>query len=657
MKTFLFLLAGSVAAGAQDALELRQDAVVRSGPAETQSSLGTAHAGERYVVVSNSGTWVQIWWAGNLGWIPSASVDPAAGMGVEIRTSTVNVRSSASSTASIVGHAHLGEVYAHAGSSRSWFKIWFGGTLRWVYGGTNSAAYELGVAGDTSVDVVAGTAQVRRGPGSTYFSIGAAYAGQRFARVGSSGGWHKVMYGHDTGWISGSEGVATGVVPVRVLVFSATVRSAASASASSLGHVHAGQPYVPVTAYAGWVQIAFRDGYGWVPADSVSADSSTVRGAQGAQTVAVSDDGRFAAFTSTWQSHVWNDTNGVGDVFVVDCTTNAIERASVTMSGAQAAAKSSLRPSLSRDGRYVAFTSDAVLEGGDGNKYADVYLRDRTAGTTALVTSGANGASGSCAVSADGGAVAFASLATNLVFGDTNGTWDIYVRDYKSKGFWRASAGANAWSDWPSISADGRRVAFHSAASNLVSGDTNGTPDVFVRDAAGTIVRASVSTAGEQANQGGTAPSLSANGRFVAFASGSTNLVWGDTNGQSDVFVRDLLTGVTTRVSVGTGGTQADGQSTAPSISSDGRYVSFISAATNLVAGDTNGAYDGFVHDRWTGVTTRVSVSTAGAQGTGHSIECVISGDGRIVGLASLASNLVAGDSNNAMDLFLRRRW
>ncbi|MHB8086324.1 MAG: TolB family protein, partial [Dehalococcoidia bacterium] len=184
-----------------------------------------------------------------------------------------------------------------------------------------------------------------------------------------------------------------------------------------------------------------------------------------------------------------------------------------------------------------------------------------------------------------------------------------------------------------SISADGRYVAFASAASNLVPGDTNGVPDVFVRDRqsnATTLV--SLASDGTQGNDVSEWTSISADGRYVAFSSYASNLVAGDTNGDWDMFVRDLRTNTTTRVSIASDGTQGNANSSnSPSISADGRYVAFPSNASNLVAGDTNGRSDIFVRDRQTGTTTMISIASDGTQGNGSSAFPSISADGRYV--------------------------
>jgi Tol biopolymer transport system component len=382
----------------------------------------------------------------------------------------------------------------------------------------------------------------------------------------------------------------------------------------------------------------------------------------------ISADGRYIAFESQATNLVFGDTNAANDVFVRDRVTGQTTRVSISSAGIQANGNS-WRPSISADGRYVAYQSEATnLAPGDTNGKEDVFVHDRVTGqiTRVSVSSAgaqANGDSGSPSISADGRYVAFHSWATNLVTGDTNSRDDIFVHDRVTGETARvsiSSAGAQANSDsWsPSISADGRYIAFHSGATNLVPGDNNNAWDVFVHDrVTGETVRVSVSSGGTEANGYSDTPSISANGRYIAFKSDATNLVPGDTNGLGDILVHDRVTGETVRVSVSSGGAQATGLyggSSRPSISADGRYVAFASGATNLVPGDTNDLEDIFVHDRVTGITARVSVSSAGAQATGdNSWWPSISADGRYVAFHSGAPNLVTGDTNLVVDVFV----
>jgi Tol biopolymer transport system component len=267
-------------------------------------------------------------------------------------------------------------------------------------------------------------------------------------------------------------------------------------------------------------------------------------------------------------------------------------------------------------------------------------------------------------MTADGRRIAFASISPGLVPGDTNGVYDVFVRDRLTGSVERCSVSSTGEQGdrlsglyGVAISAYGRYVAFGSRATNLVAGDTNGVSDVFVRDLVlGTTERVSLDSAGNEGDGSSFHPALSADGRFVAFTSYATNLVPGDTNGLYDTFVRDRATGITERVSVDSTGAEVHDGSYRPSISSDGRYVAFESLSSELVAGDTNLTWDVFVHDRWTGITERESLSTAGVQGNDASWDVAISGDGRFVVFSSYATNLVPGDRNGDMDVFVRDR-
>jgi Tol biopolymer transport system component len=218
------------------------------------------------------------------------------------------------------------------------------------------------------------------------------------------------------------------------------------------------------------------------------------------------------------------------------------------------------------------------------------------------------------------------------------------------------------YADGPALSGNGRSVAFHASSTNLVPGATNGVEDVFVRDRrSGVTRRVSVSDTEAQASSatptfGSSYPGISADGRWVTFVSGASNLVRGDTNVVEDAFVRDRRRGTTTRISVPTRRAQADGYSYQTKINASGRYVVFGSAASNLVPGDTNAEQDVFVHDLRTGRTTRESVAARGAQANSACLEPAISADGRHVGFMSWASNLIQGDTNEAADVFVRDR-
>jgi Tol biopolymer transport system component len=224
--------------------------------------------------------------------------------------------------------------------------------------------------------------------------------------------------------------------------------------------------------------------------------------------------------------------------------------------------------------------------------------------------------------------------------------------------------GDSAWSR-PAVSGDGRYVAFASDADDLVAGDTNGVADVFVHEVAtGVTVRVSVDSAGVQGNRDSFSPSLSESGRFVAFTSLANNLIASDTHGLADVFVHDRDpdgngifdegNGVTFRVSIRGAGLEANGASGNPSISANGLLVAFDSSATNLVASDSNNVKDVFLRDWLNQKTTRMSVDSLGVQGNDQSFSPSISRDGGAVGFTSSATNLVAGDGNFQDDVFVR---
>jgi len=385
-------------------------------------------------------------------------------------------------------------------------------------------------------------------------------------------------------------------------------------------------------------------------------------------TVAISGNGRFIAFPSDASNLVAGDTNNVRDIFVHDRQTGQTTRVSVASTGAQSNGPSK-RPALSWDGRFVAFESGATnLVSGDTNVLIDVFVHDRQTGQTTRVSVDSTGAqtlSGGGtwpSISDDGRFVAFQSGGGLLVAGDTNGGSDVFVHDRQTGQTTRVSvdstgAQGNGPSQWPSISGDGRFVAFvydDTRTNNLVANDTNHTTDIFVHDRqTGQTTRVSVDSTGAQSNGPSFMPSISGDGRFVAFDSTATNLVPGDSNTKGDVFVHDRQTGQTTRASVSSSGAQGNSVSQHAVISVEGRFVAFESAATTLVAGDTNGDSDVFVHDRQTGQTTRVSVDSTGAQGNAGGASPAITGDGELVAFASASTNLVVGDTNLQDDVFV----
>ncbi len=265
-------------------------------------------------------------------------------------------------------------------------------------------------------------------------------------------------------------------------------------------------------------------------------------------------------------------------------------------------------------------------------------------------------------ISGDGRYVVFVSTASTLVPDDTNGVADVFLRNRELGTTERISVNsdglqANGACEDPFISADGRFVAFVSTANNLVPGDGNGVRDVFIRDLqGGTTERVSVAGSGAEGNGASESPALSADGRFVAFVSAATNLDGPDHNSADDIFLRDRTEGTTERVSINSARSEANGRCWAPSMNANGLLIAFASSATNLDSGDTNGTADIFTRNRSTGITERVSVGMSGAQSNGPSDYPVVNATGRFVTFNSRATNLVQPDINQGEDVFVRDR-
>lgn len=303
--------------------------------------------------------------------------------------------------------------------------------------------------------------------------------------------------------------------------------------------------------------------------------------------------------------------------------------------------ENSEKPVISADGRYVAFKSFASnLVSGDTNKDADIFVRDRLTNKVTranLATDGtAVGGLRNFTLSADGRYVAFVTWKPNVTPDDTDFKFeeDVFVYDRKSGKTERVSMSSdgvggngNSGYDYPALSADGRFVAFVSQASNLVEGDTNKWPDIFVHDRlTHKTTRVSVTSNGSQANGFSSFPAISADGRYVVFYTFASNMILGETKIAHNIFVHDRTTGKTERVDVASNGVASNNNGTptsTPAISGDGRYVAFSSQATNLVKGDTNRSNDIFVHDRKTRQTSRVTMGVNGRQGVCQRSSCL----------------------------------
>jgi Tol biopolymer transport system component len=371
---------------------------------------------------------------------------------------------------------------------------------------------------------------------------------------------------------------------------------------------------------------------------------------RGSFDASIASDGRSIAFTSRASNLVEGDTNNRADIFIRDLESGETRRVSVGLNGAEANGRSR-EPSISADGRRVAFESGASnLVEGDENGTRDIFVRDLEAGTTRLVSVGADGSgaalpSFSPSISSDGRFVAFLN-------GDRNPRAQVYVRDLERGETELVSIGSDGEAgnlrSWAaSISADGTRVAFSSYSTNLV-GDADEELDLFVRDLETGSTRQVIRLAPGNLD----AFSISANGRAVAFTSHASRLVQGDTNGEADVFVRHLATGRTRRVSVGLHGVEPNGRSRFLSISADERFVAFWSHASNLVEGEHRN--DIFVRDLETRETWRVPVGPSKGRANPVIYDASMSANGRFVVFDSRASNLVRGDTDGRRDVF---RW
>ncbi|MGI0491461.1 Calx-beta domain-containing protein [Alkalinema pantanalense CENA528] len=407
---------------------------------------------------------------------------------------------------------------------------------------------------------------------------------------------------------------------------------------------------------------------------SVSA-TGTQAGDNSSDAPVLSANGQYLAFSSLASNLVaTGDTNGALDIYWRDLDSANPSRL-ISQVGGVVGNSSSLNPVMSDDGKTIVFVSSATnLIANDTNNRADAFAYNIDSQVLSLVTRQQGvtpptvGDSGtqSPAISGDGKFVFFSSDATNLVPQDTNGVEDVFFTDLTTGAVslvsraTRTSVTGNGNSEVTanqSISTDGRYVVFTSSVDKLVSGDTNGVTDIFLRDVTlpssdpNAIKLVSRTTTGNAGNGASSTPMISGDGNFIVFTSSASDLVAGDTNNQADIFLYNRSTGTVQLISK-VGSTLANGASANPIISNDGQYVVFTSTASNLVANDSNNAQDVFLWNRTTGVIQLVSKTGSGNSGNAASANATISANGLYVVFTSTASDLVAGDTNAAQDVF-----
>lgn len=405
--------------------------------------------------------------------------------------------------------------------------------------------------------------------------------------------------------------------------------------------------------------------------DLASAGAAGVSGNGAAQQGAITPNGRWVAFATAAKNLVASDLNGAAtDVFVRDLRDGVTTLVSVNRFATGTGNGASRDASVTDNGRWVVFTSDAEdLVGNDANGATDVFMRDLQTGTTTLVSvkpdgSGSgSGASGTPSISANGRWVSFSSVAEDLVANDGNGQEDVFVRDLQTGTTSlvsidrQGSSSGTGRSYSPVLTPSGRTVAFVSNANDLVADDDNLAFDVFLRDLnAGTTSLVSIGRDGVGGGRGDSwGPIVSPNGRYVVFTSAARNLVPTDRNRASDVFLRDLRQGTTTLVSVSRNGKRtSNGASAALGVSASGRYVLFTSNASNGASRDGNDTDDVFLRDLRDGVTKIVSANANGRSANAASTAGALSSDGRFALFTSRATNLVSTPVSGLGDVYRR---
>lgn len=406
-----------------------------------------------------------------------------------------------------------------------------------------------------------------------------------------------------------------------------------------------------------------------------SANTSSVGGNYSSLNPQMTPDGRFVVFESLADDLIANDTNKLSDIFVRDLASNNTVLASINSTGNGTGSGYSINASITPDGRFVVFESTArSLVTNDLNNTSDIFLRDVPTGTTTLISvntaDNAAGSSQRAVISDDGRYVAFESAANNLVAGDTDALNDIFLRDLQSGTTTLISplADFNASTNAPSrpvVSRDGRFGAFQTGVPAFSSSFAiSTTSHIYVWDAqAGTNILVSVSLDGMGGGRGVSyGPVISADNRYITFLSNATNLAANATNGQFQVYQRDLAGGVTALVSTSRDGTGNNLDCSSAVASDNGRIIAFDSVDGHLAPDDLNDAYDVFLRNLASESTELISravtnLQSATPRGLSKMVPGCVSGDGRYVVFTTLADRLTTSDTNRACDVLVRDLW
>lgn len=391
--------------------------------------------------------------------------------------------------------------------------------------------------------------------------------------------------------------------------------------------------------------------------DMESVDTSGNKGNNTNHNVAISGDGKYTAFESSASNLVANDTNSSRDIFVRDNANNTTTRVSVSSSGTEGNSDS-IEPAISYSGRYVVYASYASnLVSGDTNGRYDIFLYDMQTGATTLISKTTSGTLGNQSstypdISADGRYIAFNSFATNL--DSSISTWSGYQQVFvvdTTNGILKtvsvnASGSVGNWnSNAPSMSCDGGIIAFDTGATNLFNNDTNGYTDIIIANRVnGSTDLSSITSSG---NSDSASPKVSCNGNYVAFGSGATNLISGITNNTQNIFRYSRMDQSTELISISSSGVQANDISQRPSISDDGRYIAFDSNANNLVSNNTNNFSHIYIRDVKTNTTQFGALDSSGNLENKGSFRAILSADGSNIVYISYSSTLVTSPNNS----------